>query len=197
MIKKPVAIILGLILLLGGLFKCDAFSAEGTDEEFYEGILQHTEEILRRLEPPTDVPFLPEEYTILCIPEEKTALNWENGNWHSVQFKLEKRLIIKSSNNDCSEERKTSDVSISYLTTKSVCLNERLMGHDYDNGNSKSCVEEYWKLGKWDTKISCYPKIFLKPNGWYHYAHVHPQLAEQPEKNSMFVEVGKCSMIAP
>ena len=28
MIKKPVAIILGLTLLLGGLFKCDAFSAE-------------------------------------------------------------------------------------------------------------------------------------------------------------------------
>jgi len=30
MIRKPVAIIVGLILLLGGLFKCDAFSAEGT-----------------------------------------------------------------------------------------------------------------------------------------------------------------------
>ncbi len=28
MIKKPVAIIVGLTLLLGGLFKCDAFSAE-------------------------------------------------------------------------------------------------------------------------------------------------------------------------
>ncbi len=28
MIKKPVAIILGAILLLGGLFKCDAFSQE-------------------------------------------------------------------------------------------------------------------------------------------------------------------------
>lgn len=28
MIKKPVAIIVGLLLLLGGLFRCDAFSAE-------------------------------------------------------------------------------------------------------------------------------------------------------------------------
>jgi len=27
--KKPVAIIIGLILLFAGLFKCDAFSAKG------------------------------------------------------------------------------------------------------------------------------------------------------------------------
>jgi len=42
MIRKPVAIIVGLILLLGGLFKCDAFSQESVIP---------------------DPPLLPDEYT--------------------------------------------------------------------------------------------------------------------------------------
>jgi len=33
MIKKPVAIMVGLLLLLGGLFKCDAFSSEQQIED--------------------------------------------------------------------------------------------------------------------------------------------------------------------
>ncbi len=49
MIRKPVAIIVGLILLLGGLFRCDAFSQET--------VLP-------------DPPLLPDEYTILCTAEQ-------------------------------------------------------------------------------------------------------------------------------
>ena len=57
MIKKPVAIILGLTLLLGGLFKCDAFSQETPIPE----------------PPPIPMPkppLLPDEDTILCAAEQ-------------------------------------------------------------------------------------------------------------------------------
>jgi len=42
MIKKPVAIIVGLILLLGGLFKCDAFSEETSIHEPHPSCLLNT-----------------------------------------------------------------------------------------------------------------------------------------------------------
>jgi hypothetical protein len=42
--------------------------------------------------------------------------------------------------------------------------------------------------------------MYINPNGWYHYAHVHGQLEDAPEddlKDSQYIEVGKCSMIKP
>ena len=183
MTKTPLLIALGIAVLFGGLFKCDAFSEETPIAE---------------TPPMSEPPFLPDEYTILCNSEQSTGFNWENGDWVAVRFKETKRLIVKSDNNVCDVDK-----TYSMPNEKIVCLNIRKMGDKYQSvQGSYNCLEMYlnWPRG-WETIIMCNDaKMSLNPNGRYNYAHIHNQLEEHPYKDlkdSMWVEVGKCSMITP
>lgn len=150
----------------------------------------------------------PEEYTILCSSEEGTGFNWVNGNWKPVKFKNVQRLILKSKKNQCSGYSKRDYHVEEYdVHSKSVCLNERKIGDEYIPILSSYCEEHYNgpKSGAGprtsEAWIYCNnPKMYLLPNGWYHYAHVHGQLEDAPKddlKDSQYLEVGKCSMIKP
>jgi len=86
MIKKPVAIIVGLLLLLGGLFKCDAFSKETPMPEPPPTSAEET--------PLPELTFLPDEYTILCIAEKTVGFEWENGDWVSKSFQPMNKWLV-------------------------------------------------------------------------------------------------------
>jgi len=151
----------------------------------------------------------PEEYTILCASEERTGFNWRNGDWKPVRFKNEKRLIVKSNKNQCGTPSR-GDLHIEEWDThtKWVCLNERQFGDEYNPIFSSYCEEHYdgpnpKLFGPRTPKTWIYcdaPKMYLQPNGRYHYAHVHGHFEDVPvygSPDSQFIEVGKCSMIKP
>jgi len=196
MIRKPVAIIVGLTLLLGGLFKCDAFSQEVPIPE--------PPPIPMPEPPPISEPsLLPDEYTILCVPEKATGFNWENGDWVATHFKLIKRLVVKSPKNYCLSWGEMTTDSFSEDVYMDVCLNVREFGQTYKRTASRICAEHYIKKsGIWETSIYCSdsPRITLKPDGQYHFSQITDDVSDNPKddyKASMVVEVGKCSMIAP
>jgi hypothetical protein len=150
----------------------------------------------------------PEEYTILCSSEQATGFSWVNGNWKKQNFKNIQRLIMKSNKNNCVTG---SEGEIDWgfnVHSKDVCLNERPLGTEYESIQSRYCEEHY--IGPSNSEyaprtnklyIYCdHPKMFLDPNGWYHYAHIVGDTEDAPEndiKDSQYIEVGKCSMIEP
>jgi len=147
-------------------------------------------------------PILPEEYTILCAAEKNLGFRWKNGDWVPTQFTpTSKRLVVKSKKHDCTiyEGEIPEDHYWKGSITKHVCLDVKEIGEQFSLGPSR-CEEWYHPVnGTWHVRISC-GSLILRPNGWYHYSMIHSQLEDQPEddyKDSLHVEVGKCSMIAP
>ena len=146
----------------------------------------------------------PDEYTIICVAEKTIGFNWSNGEWNPVQFNNKKRLIVKAHQNQCDGTPEKDFHMDNVYHNKHVCLNVRELG---EGGRSLSryCEERFWEYVEYGTprelQIYCaIPKMYINPNGWYHYAHVHDQLEDAPEddlKDSQYIEVGKCSMIKP
>jgi len=142
----------------------------------------------------------PEEYTILCSSEKRTGLNWVNGDWQPERYKNTQRLIVKSKSNKCGGDptRLTFRLNVEDLVyTKPVCINERELGKKYIPEKSTYCVEysenEVIQMQCQD------PVIVLSLNGWYHYAYPNYDLSDSKDrqKESQYLEVGKCSMLKP
>ena len=141
----------------------------------------------------------PEEYTILCSSEERSGLNWVNGTWKPAQFKNTQRLIVKSKSNDCGGKTGgDSSNKEGNVYMKGACINEREMGKEYIPEKSAYCAEVY---NDENFEIHCVnPYMSLSFNGWYHYAYINlMDLTDSKEnqKESQYIEVGKCSMIKP
>jgi len=151
---------------------------------------------------PSDVPLLPNEYTILCAAEKATGFNWKNGDWVARHFNPIKRLVVKSPKNRCSPSGEMATDPFSDDVYIDVCLNVREFGKTYKRISSEICTENYKKKsGMWETLIYCtHWPLALRPDGQYHYSQITDDLSDKPEndyKDSMYVEVGKCSMITP
>ncbi|MEX0829613.1 MAG: hypothetical protein WD032_05170 [Nitrospirales bacterium] len=177
-----------------------------------EALLQRLKERIAQIPP-----LLPEEYTLLCKSELNVGVSWENGGWVSANYHNEDRLVITSKDNNCKGPKLTEDISqtetgkIAYYS-RHVCLNQRPFGKPYYEYQSRYCEESYANDAlilddeaktPWVVRISCdlYDwNMFIKPNGWYHYARIHTNLRDKPEndyKDSQHMEVGKCAMIKP
>ncbi len=147
-----------------------------------------------------DAQRLPDEYTILCSAEKTTGFNWRNGEWKLVQFKNSQRLIVVSKENECyGDQRGDIDMEEFDYHIKFVCLTERELGKEYDPV-PYYCEERYRERTR-ESEITCEsPQMILSPNGWYHYGVIFGDISNAPKdgrKDSLYVEVGKCSMIKP
>lgn len=147
------------------------------------------------------VPFLPNEYTILCESQMSVGFDWQSGNWHFARYKPTKRIITKSEPNFCHQVTPlTSDINLDTFVTRQECLNVRDFGAPYHKDLSHYCTVIYSKSGEsWEVEILCDdPTIKFRPDGWYHFAHIHDSLSDAPPKDykdSQYVEVGKCARI--
>ena len=152
----------------------------------------------------------PEEYTIFCASEERRGLDWEKGKWEPVKFKNIQRLIMKSNKNHCHGPGGEIHYEELNVHSKNVCINERQLGEEYEPMLSSRYCEEHYigpspksKIYPSLERLWIYcdqPKMFLDPNGWYHYAQITGEIEDDPEddyKSSQYIEVGKCSMIKP
>jgi len=81
MTKKQIYLTLCFALLFGFLTSSNAFSAADIF---------------------SDVPLLPDEYTILCVPLKVRGFGWEKGDWVAKSFKPGgQKLLVKSDTNNC------------------------------------------------------------------------------------------------
>ena len=145
-----------------------------------------------------EAPILPDDYTILCRPEQSVGLNWKNGGWVETRFEEKDLIVRKSKENQCGPKASDPDFTYDTIVSRNICLNVRKIGEKYEPLMSNYCQELYGKReGGWTTQITCKePVMILTPDGWFHRAFIHSDLADKPKddyKDSQYVEVGKCT----
>lgn len=149
----------------------------------------------------SDVPLMPIEYSLLCEGEQATGFNWVNGQWVKTNYKPDRYLIIQSLENECyfgvRPDRTLKGESI--LFSREVCLNIREVGKEFRPKQSEKCTEFYVEAdGKWRRQFSCdgfihniegnFEGSFRRIAG----SNLHDDV---PKKDSMVLEVGRCSRI--
>lgn len=141
----------------------------------------------------------PEEYTLYCKGDRSTGLNWSKDRWEETRFYPKDHIVAKWKTNSCLEfvtkPPKRSVVS------NEVCVNIREPGQEYRPALSGKCTEFVAPQGaSWSNFLVCdglFTGYFVtRIDGWFHRSSMHSQLdAFKDDKDSLVVEVGKCSQI--
>lgn len=151
----------------------------------------------------------------LCIEDEKTGFNWENGAWVSANFTPDKLVVSKitlSQDPDqdlfarfiCEDvaEKREDTITENFLTYHS-CLSVQKLGSDtpvYMN-----CYEGHFRMKEkkndWEVFLECessWHSFNFRPNGSFIKSYVHGQVDANPKndyKDSLSISVGKCADI--
>ena len=148
-----------------------------------------------------DVPVMPDEYSLLCEGEQATGFNWRSKNWVKTNFKTSRYLVTNKPENECifapviDRELQGEDKFFS----RDACLNIREFGEDYNPRLSEKCTEVYVKKDKvWRRQFSCdglFSDIWGNFNGGFRRISDSTVHDDVDKKDSMVLEVGKCSHI--
>lgn len=141
----------------------------------------------------------PEEYTMLCQTEQSTGMNWRNGGWVQVDFKLDQKLVVVKSTNECWQE---IDVEVRQMTpdvaVREICLNSRKFGDPYDAAKSVNCSE----IRTTDSiQIQCYNAATSARyivDGRFVASSISGVITDPAPatgRDSLFVEAGRCSLV--
>ena len=138
--------------------------------------------------------------TILCIEEVSNGFNWKNGEYVPTKFTLDKKLIKKVSNKECSSKPYKYD----YMGSSEGCYKIDTFGEE-ESKYAYSC-NEIWKTDKenkpeYITQVQCgkFENIRFQPNGNFIFSRTTNDLSSKPkngQKDSMYISAGKCSIIS-
>ena len=155
-------------------------------------------------------------YTSTCTAEQSTGFTWENYDWKKVTFKPgEKYEVIKVDpaklDNPfiCEQSLDKDNIYKYYYDSDNTlsqfgCYSIKTLGAK-DYGRRNDCREWWTTYPKEDgelipktkqlNSVSCRAYDFnFSPDGWFHTGNVNIQTEDIVEyKDSLFVEVGKCS----
>ena len=155
-------------------------------------------------------------YTSTCTAEQSTGFTWENYDWKKVTFKPgEKYEVIKvdPANLDnpfiCEQSLDKDNIYKYYFDNDNTlsqfgCYSIKTLSAQ-DNGRRNDCREWWTTYPKEDgelipktkqlNSVSCRAYDFnFSPDGWFHTGNVNIRTEDIVEyKDSLFVEVGKCS----
>lgn len=148
---------------------------------------------------------MPDEYMLYCKGEKATGFDWRSKDWIETQFRASDYIVIKSKENFCLDK-----INLQINTTKDImhykqsCINIRAVGEKYSPNLSSKCTEYYSDStkNKWNDFLSCDGFGWSKGNfatefdGWFHKSSFHSNLLKESDyKDSLVLEVGKCSRI--
>jgi hypothetical protein len=145
---------------------------------------------------------MPDQYTLYCKGEKATGFDWQSNDWVAVPFKTQDYIIMKSPNNKCVGFDEKVDEVVGVLRAKEVCINIREAGEEYKPYISGKCTEYYLDSSatKRPSSLSC-DNLFsgnfsTSFNGWFHRSLFHGDVTSRSDyKDSLLIEVGKCSQI--
>ncbi|MFD3262720.1 hypothetical protein [Phenylobacterium ferrooxidans] len=146
-------------------------------------------------------PLLPSSYTLVCQVEQSTGYNWQAGNWSRTNFKPDSYIVQIGGENQCKSAVGTV-TDYTSVKFREVCGNLRKIGSEYLKFMSMECLESYGNVPEQAPRIvQCHSseETFAGAvDGWFHHTHIHGQVGARPrndEKDSLYVEVGKCSLV--
>ena len=155
-------------------------------------------------------------YTSTCTAEQSTGFTWENYDWKKVTFKPgEKYEVIKVDPAKlgnpfiCEQSLDKDNIYKHYFDSDNTlsqfgCYSIKTLGAK-DYGRRNDCREWWTTYPKEDgelipktkqlNSVSCRAYDFnFSPDGWFHTGNVNIRTEDIVEyKDSLFVEVGKCS----
>lgn len=150
------------------------------------------------------VELMPLQYTLVCQSQTKVGVNWSMGKWHKVEFNpaAARIFVVGGADNYCLETVQHPPAKgLIELNRRPVCVESGRVGEKMDGLHHNTCDEVYTKPhGAWGVTLECRnPTLVMnaRPDGWYHLSLIHNDVedAASAEKDSMFVEVGKCSVV--
>lgn len=147
-------------------------------------------------------------FTSLCIGENSTGFDWRGGKWMQTNFKPDKYLLKKIDYEKAMLSPNAIDRPIlcnkpsfkSYNTSalafvKACYSFTRFGGPSISWIESKMCLESF-RSGSFD-EINCEGVGRFKPNGLFVKlpSSTSTSLGSEPEKDSLNLEVGTCSVL--
>lgn len=142
---------------------------------------------------------MPEQYTLYCKGEKATGFDWQSNDWVAMNFKPRDYIVIKSPNNQCPDVNAKANPQ--FVPNKEVCVNIREAGTNF-NFLSRNCTEYYPsslspnKQPFLSCKHSLNESFATSFNGWFQRSYFHSVVASEiATKESLVIEVGKCSQI--
>ncbi len=141
-----------------------------------------------------------EPYTSICEEDKSTGFSWINSFWEQANFKKSKYAIVKFTDKEASKmclsenDKSIKHVSDLYSVT-SACYNVRDINIPFSKYSSLMC-NEYYSSGTIDSVVcdNSWTKITFNPNGNFIASNVHGNITNNPNKDSIKISVGKCSI---
>ena len=149
----------------------------------------------------------------ICIADQATGFNWENGRWVRTQFKEETYVVSKVEPPKDLAEAQSSGRLLAFLACGSLrdewpaddnhkiystCLMSHEMGRK--NPNFMGCTEMHTKEVGTDTWVVTFAcgdsNFYFERNGHFHLGTVHGSVRAKPEddyKDSLVISVGRCA----
>jgi hypothetical protein len=146
-------------------------------------------------------PMTPATYQLICQASASVGFDWTGSDWKTAQFKPEAHIVQVGGPSVCFGMNQINDpYPIPNFKSRKVCGNIRRIGDPFYPIASGECTEYYtWRDGAWSIELACIARqqtIRAKLNGWYHMSFTHDYLDNAaPSKDSLNVEVGKCSAV--
>lgn len=149
-----------------------------------------------------DVPVMPDQYSLLCEGEQATGFNWVGGQWVKANFRADRYIVVRSPENECLFGAKLDTVlrGEDFFFSREACLNIREIGKEFNPKLSEKCTEYYVLIEKkWVKQFSCDGLLYdFEGNfdGGFRRISESSVNDDIPRKDSMVLEVGKCSRIS-
>jgi hypothetical protein len=148
-----------------------------------------------------------EKFTLLCVTEKSNGFDWKDKDWFHTKFKGGGRYIIKKldygdESYGCSINKKGDEKYGDTLLFKDSCYGFKKFGVE-EKASPNTC-RELWNIDKDNdaltiNRIMCdtisHGDWRLKPNGWFHRAVINEHLIKTVKKDSMYIDIGKCSTL--
>jgi len=149
----------------------------------------------------------------VCIADQATGFNWENGRWVRTQFKEKTYVVSKIDPPKDLAQAENSGRLYEFLACRAVgeelegddnhkFFNTCLMVHTMGEKNPRymGCTEVHRRdeaTGTWVVWIACGDSNFyFEPNGNFHLGTIHGFVGAKPKddyKDSLVISVGRCA----
>lgn len=141
--------------------------------------------------------------SVLCVESRGAGFNWSNGEWSTATYAGRQHLIKDVADDPFLNEYCTPSEPVKgeYATTSDMCFNIAEVGEERSAIYTSTCDIRHGDDGG-IAYASC-PGLFSDyrfiPNGEFQFTQLHtfPEAEPGPERDSLAIFVGKCSVIEP
>lgn len=142
--------------------------------------------------------------TVLCVGAAATGFNWRDGVWVKANY-LPGQYLIQDVSDDpeLSGSCKPAPITTSEWGTKtsSRCFNSAEMGEERYSFHTTACRVFHNTADESIESVGCeslFGNYTFAPNGEFVRTQVYadPHEVTQPDRDSLAITVGKCSVVA-